>query len=392
MKKAGRLAAAVFAAMLLVTGCGAPAEKKAVETTPEQSSKIEQKEEAKNLKDAFKKDFKVGVAINPYQLKDEETKKIILENFNSITMENGMKPEAILDQRASENSKDGMPAINEENLEECLSLAKDNGLVLRGHCLVWHAQTPDWMFHDEKGNLVSKEVLFERMRKHIHTIVNRYKDVVYAWDVVNEAMTDDPKAEVPYRQSLYYKIAGDEFIKKAFEYAHEADPKALLFYNDYNETNPAKRDRIYNMVKSMKAEGIPISGIGMQGHYNTLSPTEDEFRKAIELYSQVVDNIHITELDVRINTREQGGQLSVNQDNRTLELTPEADAAQVAQYDMLFRVLREYKNVVSNVTFWNVYDGDSWLDRRRGNRQRNYPLLFDENLLPKSSYYKVLNF
>ena len=117
MKKAGRLAAAVFAAMLLVTGCGAPAEKKAVEATPAQSSKTEQKEEAKNLKDAFKKDFKVGVAVNPYQLKDEQTKKIILENFNSITMENGMKPEAILDQRASENSKDGMPAINEENLE-----------------------------------------------------------------------------------------------------------------------------------------------------------------------------------------------------------------------------------------------------------------------------------
>ena len=134
MKKAGRLAAAVFAAMLLVTGCGAPpAEKKAVEATPAQSSKTEQKEEAKNLKDAFKEDFKVGVAVNPYQLKDEQTKKIILENFNSITMENGMKPEAILDQRASENSKDGMPAINEENLEECLSLAKDNGLVLRGH-------------------------------------------------------------------------------------------------------------------------------------------------------------------------------------------------------------------------------------------------------------------
>ena len=113
MKKAGRLAAAVFAAVLLVTGCGAPAEKKAAEATPAQSSKTEQKEEAKNLKDAFKEDFKVGVAVNPYQLKDEQTKKIILENFNSITMENGMKPEAILDQRASENSKDGMPAINE---------------------------------------------------------------------------------------------------------------------------------------------------------------------------------------------------------------------------------------------------------------------------------------
>lgn len=106
----------------------------------------------------------------------------------------------------------------------------------------------------------------------------------------------------------------------------------------------------------------------------------------------MVDNIHITELDVRINTREQGGQLSVNQEGKKLELTPEADVAQVAQYDMLFRVMRDYKHVISNVTFWNVYDGDSWLDRRWGNRQRNYPLLFDENLLPKSSYYKVLTF
>ena len=170
MKKAGRLAAAVFAAMLLVTGCGAPAEKKAVETTPEQSSKIEQKEEAKNLKDAFKKDFKVGVAINPYQLKDEETKKIILENFNSITMENGMKPEAILDQRASENSKDGMPAINEENLAECLSLAKDNGLVLRGHCLVWHNQTPEWFFcekYDAGNAKVDKETMKKRMESDL---------------------------------------------------------------------------------------------------------------------------------------------------------------------------------------------------------------------------------
>lgn len=336
-----------------------------------------------NLKDAYADYFTVGCAINMANLNSPQQMALITSNFNSITAENDMKPQPT-------EPVEGQ--WNWESADKIANFARANKIGLRGHCLVWHAQTPDWMFHDEKGNLVSKEVLFERMRKHIHTIVNRYKDVVYAWDVVNEAMTDDPKAEVPYRQSLYYKIAEDEFIKKAFEYAHEADPKALLFYNDYNETNPAKRDRIYNMVKSMKAEGIPISGIGMQGHYNTLSPTEDEFRKAIELYSQVVDNIHITELDVRINTREQGGQLSVNQDNRTLELTPEADEAQVAQYDMLFRVMREYKNVVSNVTFWNVYDGDSWLDRRRGNRQRNYPLLFDENLLPKSSYYKVLNF
>ncbi len=146
------------------------------------------------------------------------------------------------------------------------------------------------------------------------------------------------------------------------------------------------------MVKGMKAEGVPIHGIGMQGHYNISSPTEDEFRQAIELYSQVVDNIHITELDVRINTEEEGGQLSSEQTGEELKLTPETDSIQVAQYDMLFRVMREHKNVIRNVTFWNLYDGDTWLDRRRGNHQRNYPLLFDDNLQPKSSYKKVISF
>ncbi len=338
---------------------------------------------ADNLKDAYADYFTIGCALNMANLNSPEQVSLITTHFNSITAENDMKPQPTQPVEGE---------WNWENADRIANFARENKIGLRGHCLVWHNQTADWMYRDENGELVSKEVLFERMREHIHTIVNRYKDVVYAWDVVNEAITDNPDAEVPYRQSTYYKIAGDEFIKKAFEYAHEADPKALLFYNDYNETNPAKRDRIYNMVKSMKEEGIPIHGIGMQGHYNISSPTEDEFRKAIELYSQVVDNIHITELDVRINTGEQGGQLNVEQTDKELEMTAEADAAQVAQYDMLFRVMRDHKNVIRNVTFWNVYDGDSWLDRRHGNRQRNYPLLFDDNLQPKSSFNKVVSF
>ena len=340
-------------------------------------------EKADNLKDAYADYFTVGCAVNMANLNSPEQMALITANFNSITAENDMKPQPTQPVEGK---------WNWENADRIANFARENKIGLRGHCLAWHAQTGDWMFHDENGGLVSKEVLFARMKEHIHTVVNRYKDVVYAWDVVNEAMTDDPNAEVPYRESIYYKIAGDEFIKKAFEYAHEADPNALLFYNDYNETNPAKRDRIYNMVKSMKAEGVPITGIGMQGHYNIQSPTEQEFREAIELYSQVVDNIHITELDVRINTGEQGGQLSVDQNGEELVMTAEADSAQAAQYDMLFRVMRDHKNVVRNVTFWNVYDGDSWLDRRSGNRQRNYPLLFDDNLKPKSSYYKVMSF
>lgn len=352
-------------ALAVMAGC-TPAEKK-----------------TENLKDVYADYFTIGCAVNMANLDSPEQIELIKTQFNSITAENDMKPEP---------TQPAEGQWNWENADKIADFARTNKIGLRGHCLAWHNQTGDWMYKDEKGDLVSKEVLFERMRNHIHTVVNRYKDVVYAWDVVNEAITDDPNAEIPYRQSTFYKIAGDEFIKKAFEYAHEADPKALLFYNDYNETNPAKRDRIYNMVKSMKAEGVPITGIGMQGHYNISSPTEAEFKDAIELYAQVVDNIHITELDVRINTGEQGGQLSVSQNGAELKMTSEADSAQVAQYEMLFRVMRNHKNVVRNVTFWNVYDGDTWLDRRHGNRQRNYPLLFDDNLQPKSAYYKVLSF
>ena len=166
---------------------------------------------------------------------------------------------------------------------------------------MWHSQIGDWMYKDADGNPLPKEEFFSRMRDHIRTIVARYKDVVYCWDVVNEAITDDPKATDPYRQSALYKIAGDEFIAQAFRFAREADPNALLFYNDYNETDPVKRERIYNMVRKMKDAGVPIDGIGMQGHYNIYGPSEEDLDAALTLYKKVVSHIHVTELDVRAN-------------------------------------------------------------------------------------------
>ena len=384
MKKAGRLAAAVFAAMLLVTGCGAPAEKKAVETTPEQSSKIEQKEEAKNLKDAFKKDFKVGVAINPYQLKDEETKKIILENFNSITMENGMKPEAILDQRTSENSKDGMPAIKEENLEECLSLAKDNGLVLRGHCLVWHNQTPEWFFcekYDAGNAKVNKETMKKRMESYIKKVLSfcqeKYPGVVYAWDVVNEACDDGGG----YRtSSLWYEIYGDEsYIEDAFTFARKyADKDVKLFLNDYNEYAAAKRDRIYQVVKDLYDKGL-CDGVGMQSHYSMTSPTIAAVKVAIQKYNQIDPGkieIQLTELDIHNTFRTAADQKSVATKYQSL-------------FNMLVDSRRNQKINITGVTFWGLTDGDSWLSDFKG--ETSYPLLFGADYAAKSAYFAVLN-
>ena len=337
----------------------------------------------KTLKEAYKDYFTIGVAVNMGNLLSTEKAVHIKEHFSSMTAENDMKP-------SSTQPREGQ--WNFSNADNIMRFASTNNIPLRGHCLIWHNQTGNFMFNDENGNLVSKEVLFERMKRHIETVVGRYKGRVYAWDVVNEAISDDPNAPHPYRESLYYKIAGDEFIRKAFEYAHEADPNALLFYNDYNETNPVKRERIYNMVKQMKAAGVPIHGIGMQGHYNVASPTEDDLRAAIKRYREVVNVIHVTELDVRINAQSQGGQLQASGGAVAGTFTQEADLAQTRQYEMLFRVYRENKDVIRNVTFWNTDDGDSWLDRRQGNTARNYPLLFDDNLKPKSAYYRVVMF
>lgn len=380
MKKAGRLAAAVFAAMLLVTGCGAPAEKKAVETTPEQSSKIEQKEEAKNLKDAFKKDFKVGVAINPYQLKDEETKKIILENFNSITMENGMKPEAILDQRASENSKDGMPAINEENLEECLSLAKDNGLVLRGHCLVWHNQTPEWFFcekYDAGNAKVNKETMKKRMESYIKKVLSfcqeKYPGVVYAWDVVNEACDGGG-----YRtSSLWYEIYGDEsYIEDAFTFARKyADKDVKLFYNDYNEYMPSKVSTIAELVKKLYDKKL-IDGVGFQSHWDMNYPDTGMISDAMQKYSEIGDlEIQFTEVDMH------------NTDDSEEGLKKLADRYKEF-FEMIVKADREGKANVTSVTFWGLSDDVTWLTSFKG--EDSYPLLFDESHKKKACYDSVL--
>ena len=257
---------------------------------------------------------------------------------------------------------------------------------------MWHAQIGEWMYKDEKGDLVSKEKLFQNMKHHITAIVERYKDVIYAWDVVNEAISDGGwqggrrgmgEHPSPYRNSPLYQIAGDEFIKKAFIYAREADPNILLFYNDYNAADPGKRDRIYNMVKSMKEEGVPIDGIGMQGHYNVYGPSMEDVDAALTKYSTIVKHIHITELDIRAN-QEMGGQLNFSRDGGNISQV--VKTLQEDQYARLFKVLRKHKDVVDNVTFWNLSDRDSWLGAR------NYPLPYDENYKTKRVYSIIKDF
>ncbi len=324
------------------------------------------------LKDAYKDYFDIGVAVNMRNVSEPGQMELIKRNFNSVTAENAMKPQSTQPEKGR---------YTWGQADRIANFCRENGLKMRGHTLMWHAQIGEWMYRDSLGNLLPKEAFYRNMREHIFSIVNRYKDVVYCWDVVNEAVADG--GQNPYRNSAMYQIAGDDFIKQAFRYAREADPDALLFYNDYNAALPGKRDRIYNMVKQMKAEGVPIDGIGMQGHYNIYGPGMEEIETAITKYAELVDNIHFTEVDIRANV-DMGGQLQFNRDS--IQISPDVQAKHDAQYVGLFEVLRRHKDVVKSVTFWNLSDRDSWVGAH------NYPLLFDRNYQPKRSYYLVRDF
>ena len=334
----------------------------------------------KGYKDTYQGYFTVGVAVNMRNINDPATVEIIKKNYNSVTAENDMKPISV-------HPKEGVWTW--DNADAIANFCRQNGIKMRGHCLCWHSQFCDWMFTDSKGKEVTKEVFYKRLREHIHTVVNRYKDVVYAWDVVNEAMSDAGRGwrgqePNPYRESRAYKLCGDEFIAKAFEFAHEADPNAILVYNDYNAFQPAKRDRIYNMVKKMQAAGVPITGIGMQGHYNAYGPDESEVEEAIKKYSELVKHIQVTELDIRLN-EEMGGQLQFSRGQEGAA-PGHLVTMQTDRYIKLFRLFRKYKDIIDNVTFWNVSDRDSWVG------VNNHPLPFDENLRPKQVYYSLKNF
>ena len=336
------------------------------------------------LKDAYKDYFTIGVAVNQRNVSDEAQIALIKKQFNSVTAENDWKPGEIHPQEG---------VWNFERADKIANFCRQNGIKMRGHCLCWHSQFADWMFTDKKGKPVTKEVFYERLRDHIHTVVNRYKDVVYAWDVVNEAMADDNagprwgrggQQPSPYRQSRHFQLCGDEFIAKAFQFAREADPNTLLFYNDYSTVDDGKRERIYDMVKKMKEAGVPIDGIGMQGHYNIYFPDEERLEKAIVRFKEIVKHINITELDLRMNN-ESGGQLMFSR-GEAKPLPGYMATLQTDQYARLFKVFRKHADVIDNVTFWNLGDKDSWLG------VNNHPLPFDENYRPKACFRAIRDF
>lgn len=335
-------------------------------------------QEKKGLQDYYKDYFTIGVAVSPRELKTDAA-MLVAEQFGSVTPENAMKMGPI------------HPKENEyawADADTIVAFAKRNKMKMRGHTLVWHSQTPAWLFKNANGDTVSKAVLLQRMKDHITTVVNRYKGSIYAWDVVNEAIDDNNEKYL--RNTAFLRICGDEFIAKAFEYAHAADPKAILFYNDYNTEIPGKRDRIYKLVKSLKDAGVPIHGVGLQGHWSVNNPSREELEKSIKMFASLGLQVQVTELDVSVYTGRQGGQLiSGQRRDTTATFTAEMEQQQLEKYKMMFEVFRENKKDLTGITFWNISDRYSWLD---GRGRKNFPLLFDKNLQPKKAYWEVVKF
>lgn len=330
----------------------------------------------KGLKDYFNKYFPIGVAVSP-QVINGPTGGFILNQFNSITPENAMKMGPIHPQENKYYWNDA---------DAIVDFATKNNLKVRGHNLCWHEQTPRWLFKDSLGKLVSKAVLLRRLKDHITTVVSRYKGKIYAWDVVNEAIDDDSTKFL--RNSEWYQICGEDFIAKAFEYAHEADPNAKLFYNDYNTERPEKRDRVYKLLKKLVDAKVPIDGVGIQAHWSIFEPSEKELRATLDKFSSLGLKVQITELDVSVYPWEK-----YKRDRKQGEsdvFTPEMEQKQVQQYKMAFDVFRDYKKVITGVTFWNLSDKYTWLDTYPVSGRKNYPLLFDQNLQPKKAYWEVV--
>lgn len=323
----------------------------------------------KKLRDVYESYFMMGAAVTPRLLREQGN--FIRTHFVSITAENEMKFEALQPSRGKYNFKIA---------DEMVDFAMNNNMKMRGHTLVWHQQTPDWVFESTNGGKATREELLANMENHIKEVVGRYKGRIYCWDVANEVI-DDKDAYI--RKSKWLDIVGEDYIEKAFQYAHHADEKALLFYNDYNATEPAKRDKIFRLVKDLLDKDVPVHGIGLQGHWNIYSPSIDQIKEAIELYASLGVTLQLTELDISMYN---------NEDHLGLQVpTAEMLELQAQRYEEIFGLFREYKECISGVTFWGVADDYTWLDNFPVKNRKNWPFIFDTNYQPKDSYKNIIN-
>ena len=348
-------------------------------------------EKALTLKAGFAKEFPIGVAVNQRQFSEQDSNgvAIIDSQYNSVSPENALKWESV-------HPNPGPDGYDFTEADAYVAFGEKHHMLIVGHTLAWHGQTPRWVFQDDRGrtlqatNAADRALLLQRLHDHIATVVGRYKGRIKVWDVVNEALNDNEsltETNMLRQRSPWVRILGPEFIVKAFEWAHEADPRAILRYNDYSIENEAKRKRLIALIKMLQAKHVPVMAIGSQTHANLTWPSPELEDEALTDIAKLGLPIHITELDVNASAAGQRTRSADITENTGASGGPAADSTQdqlARQYGNLFAAFYKHRSEIKLVTLWGVTDSDSW--RRNGR-----PLLFDMHGNPKPAFQAVLN-
>lgn len=354
------------------------------------SKPAEHEEISRGLKDYYAGHFLIGAALFPELYDNPISSELIKTHFSSITPENDMKWESL------------HPNLGEYRFDRADRIARfsqAHGLKLIGHTLVWHSQLGRGVFTEEgsedQNHLVDKETLLSRMKDHIFTVAGRYKGKVHGWDVVNEALNEDGTL----RESNFFKIAGETFIEKAFEYARQADPHAELYYNDYNLVIPVKRQGAIRIIRKLQEKGLRIDAVGIQAHWNLTFPSLEEIEKSIIQFFELGIMVMFTELDVSVlpspwNTP--SADIGIRHENDVNmnpypEGLPDSASEELAKrYRDIFALFNKHKDKISRVTFWGLHDGVSWKNNFPVLGRTDYPLIFDREMKPKKAYWELI--
>jgi endo-1,4-beta-xylanase len=326
-----------------------------------------------SIAQVFASYFPIGAAVGPSDVNGPHA-EILKRHFNSIVAENDMKWARI---HPAESTFEFSRA------DTLAAFARTNHMRMRGHTLAWHRQNPDWLFKDTNGNPLeptpeNKTLVLSRLEKHIRSVVGRYRDDVYAWDVVNEVI--DPSQADGFRRSPWYLLTGTDYIDTAFRTAREVAPNAKLFINDYDTTDPVKRQFLFNLVRDLKKRGVPVDGVGHQMHVNIDCPSVADFVETVNLFAQLGVDQQVTELDMSVYHNAQ--------DSYPQAYSIALDK-QAARYRELFDALRQMKGKITGVTFWGVADDHTWLAGFPRTRS-DWPLLFDREMQPKAAFWAVI--
>ena len=349
------------------------------------------------LKDGYANEFLIGTimpgGLDPdATFTDDPTELgVVVREFNALTAENCMKPMFIQPNEGEYFFKAS---------DYCIDFAEANSMVLVGHTLVWHAMTADWFFKDEAGELPGRELMLERMRTHIDTVVGRYKGRISYWDVVNEAVLHQGAGNsAKLRESPWFKAIGKDYIELAFRHAHAVDPDAKLYYNDYNMTKKEKVDFVLEMVSEMRANGVPIHGVGMQGHWMLDWPSLSDIEYTLRTFANAGIPVSITELDISVlpdAPSHSGANVTDNVEYAdkynpySQSIPEEVLKKQADRYHEIFELFLRYKSNIERVTFWGTSDSQSWKNSYPMKGRTDYPLLFDRKFNPKRAYHSLL--